>query len=433
MAIKLQKLPGNLTIVFLSVFPVILWLLNVGFDAPFESLGTFIASLGKAGALSGLTLYCINPVLSMRHRWLEFYFGGLNNLYNLHKYIGKTSFVLILAHPFLLGLGRFINGKSVTIIWDWSGLLVITGIVALVFLIFTTAMSIYSHIKHQNWVNVHKLFGWLIVLFFAHALIGKSQITKIPELFVFMMTIGSIGMSAFLYRSVFSKWFVKRYKYQVSDVNKLTDSVVEIVLKPLGIPLSFQAGQFAYLSFDSEVVDAEPHPFSFSNANNGPYIRFVIKALGDDTTKFRNLQLGTKAYLEGPFGQFSYKHVKNKKQVWIAGGVGITPFLSMARSFSGKQNYDIKFFYGTESLADAVFLQEFIDITRHLPDNFNTSVVAKNYSGFVTIDSLKQSLGNLTDYDYLICGPPRMMDTLQKQLSEAGVNEQNVHVESFSM
>lgn len=433
MTAKLQKLPGNITLGVFAIFPIILWLSSVGFDTPFESFGTFIASLGKAVALSGLVLYCINPVLSMRHRWLEFYFGGLNNVYKLHKSLGKTSFVLILAHPLLLGLGRLINGRSIATVWDWTGLLAITGIIALVCLIFATLMSIYAHIKHQNWVMVHKVFGWLIILFFAHALLGKSQITKIPELFAFMIAVGTIGMSAFLYRSVFSKWFVKKFKYLVSEVNQLTDSVVEVVLKPIGIPLTFQAGQFAFLSFDSALVDAEPHPFSFSNANNGPYIRFVIKALGDDTKKLQSLETGTKAFLEGPFGQFSYKRVKNKKQVWIAGGVGITPFLSMARSFRGKQNYDIKFFYGTESLEDAVFLQEFIDITRHLPENFNTSVVAKNYSGFVTIDMLKQALGDLTEYDYLICGPPKMMDAMQSQLLQAGVSEQNIHIEAFSI
>lgn len=430
---KIKDMRGRYILVSLSIIPVIIWLINFGFGSPFASIGIFVASLGKAAALAGITLFCLNPLLSMRHHLVEVVFGSLDKVYRIHVQSGKISFVLITAHPFFLGIGRLIGGKSISTIWDWTSILLITGYLSFLILLVVTATSIYSHIRHQNWVLVHHLFGWLIPLFFLHSILARSQMTKIPELFGYLLFIGSIGFSAFLYRSVYSKHFTSKHAYVVADANHVSDSVIEFVLKPTGIPISFQAGQFAYASFDSPGVDPEFHPFSFSNANNGPYVRFAVKALGDDTKNIQKVTEGSKVYLDGPYGAFSYRKVKNPKQVWIAGGIGITPFLSMARSFSGKKHYNIHFFYGTESLDEAIFLQEFIDITRQLPDNFDTKVIAKNLTGFVTIDLLKASLGSLEEYDYFICGPPGMMKALKTQLLSAGVGELSIHVESFSV
>ncbi len=429
----LRKHYGYVVIGALSVLPVFLWLSVDGLSGVFADTGSLVASAGKAMALAGIALFSCMPVLSMRHNFISRLFGGIDSTYRIHARGGKVSFFLILAHPLLLGLGRMLSGKSFTRIWDWSSLLVLSGIAALLVFVFVVFVSVYAHIKHQNWVWIHRLFGWLIPVFFLHALVARSKVVQNKFLLVYLLGLGAVGLCAFMYRSVFSKYLIKRYKYVVSEVNQLSDKVVELVLSPQGVPLNFMPGQFAYLAFEGAGVDAEPHPFSFSNSNNGPYVRFTIKTLGDDTAKIREVTPGTTALLEGPYGNFSYKNTKNRRQAWIAGGIGITPFLSMARSFSGTKEYDIHFFYGTETIEEAVFLQEFIDITRHLPDNFHTSVVSKDISGFVSTDLLQRSLGDVKEFDFFICGPPGMMKALQSQLLGAGVPEQQIHVESFSL
>jgi predicted ferric reductase len=428
-----KKQRPYITLGIICALPIFFWLADFGVSNTLTTFGTFIASMGKAVAIVGMTLYLINPILSMRHHKIESWMGGLDKVTRLHIQIGKVSFWLIMLHPVLLGIGRFINGRGFTLIWDWSSLVIVLGIIALIGLIAATSISIYAHLKHQNWIQIHRVFGWLIPLFFAHGLLARAQITKIPLLFIFFTVLGLMSFAAFLYRSVWWKYLVKRFTYEVAEVHRLNETIAEVVLKPKGIAMHFTAGQFAFVSFEADGIDPEPHPFSFSNAHNGPYVRFTIKALGDDTKQIQLLKAGTKAYLEGPYGRFNYRTIPNRAQVWIAGGIGITPFLSMARSFAGPDNYDIRFFYGTESLDEAVFLTEFLDITRTLPANFHTSVVAKNISGFVTIDMLKRSLGSLGVFDYMICGPPMMMQTLRSQLIAEGVPDSQIHFESFSM
>lgn len=428
----IQKYKSNILLVLFGFIPIFIWLDSFGFSNATATFGITIASLGKAVALCGTTLYCLNPIFSARFSFVENLLGGLDKVNKTHARSGKLAFWLIILHPIFLGLGRFLKGTPFSRIWDWSSLVIFLGIVAFFALIFVTAASIYAHISHQSWIWVHRLFGWLIALFFLHGLLARGQIVKIPLLFAFFIMVGLAGFLAFLYRSVFWKKYIKRFPYEIAEINRLNSSVAELVLHTDGEKMHYEAGQFAFVSFDAIGVDPEPHPFSFSSTDNGPYIRFTIKALGNDTKRFLELQPGTAVLLEGPYGQFSYKRVQNHSQVWIAGGIGITPFLSMARSFSGKDTYDIRFFYGTDSLNEAVFLHEFINIARHLPDNFSTSVVAKNYSGFVTIEMLKNAMKDLKKFDYLICGPPVMSKQLSRQLRKAGVPDSQIHFESFS-
>ena len=238
-------------------------------------------------------------------------------------------------------------------------------------------------------------------------------------------------MIAFFYRSVFGK-LISRYPYVVCEVNTPAAATTEVVLKPIGIPITYNPGQFAYLSVVCPGIDPEAHPYSFTTAANGPYIRFVIKELGDDTKTMKNLVVGSKAFLEGPYGDFTYHSSRNKKQIWIAGGVGVTPFLSLARSLKNKSAYRVQLFYASDRLEDTVFLRELLMIQKTIPDVFELTVVNKNISGFVSLELLQKQLGDLTGYDFFICGPPPMLKILKGGLVKAHVSSTQVYTEEFS-
>lgn len=428
-----RKRYGYIVFAILVGMPIALWLARAGLSAVFASGESLVKSLGKASALAGLAAYSLMPVLSMRHKILEKTFGGLDVLYHLHATAGKVSFFFILAHPLLLGAGAVLGGAGILTVWNWASPLVISGIFGLVSLIVLTALTIYAHIKHQKWIAIHRLFGWLLPVLFVHALLARGQIVQNRPLFFYMLGLGGLGAAAFLYRSVAGHYLVKKYRYVVAEVNNLTPVVTELVLKPLGIPINYTPGQFAYVSMESDVIDEEAHPYSFTTANNGPYVRFTIKELGDDTARVKRLTPGTKAFLEGPYGSFSLHNAKNPNQVWIAGGVGITPFLSMARSLSARSKQKVKLFYAAEELHDAVFLKELIAIRKTIPDNFDVTVVDRKVSGFVGVETIRSQIPELNSFDYFICGPPMMMKTLKKQLLDSGVAENQIFAEEFSM
>lgn len=429
----IRKYIGIFVLMVLVVVPIIYWLINTKTVYTLTISSVFLL-MGKMVALFGTVLFLINPILSMRYPVLARMFGGLDTLYSLHKQTGKLSFILLLCHPLFLGIGRLLGGKGLGSVWDWTSLLIISGLLGLVVMIGLTVLAIYGHMKHQRWIQLHRLFGLLIPLFIVHALIAKSQIYKLDFLKYYVVTLGVLGFSAFIYRSVLGGYLFKKYRYEVADVIKQRGNVTEIVLKPLGIPLSYLPGQFAFVGFRQNNLSGESHPYSFTTANNGPYLRFAIKALGDDTKDIANLlSPGTPASVEGPFGAFTLGSVKNNKQVWIAGGVGIAPFISMARSLNKNNSMRITLFYAAQKVEDAVFIEEIWKIAKLIPDVFGVFVIDARISGFVTTEMIANTLGDISTYDYLICGPPPMMKAVKKQLLDANIPTQQIHIEAFSM
>lgn len=429
---KKRSLYGRLIFLALVVVPVVIWLVATGVGTHFSTAGNILKSIGKACAFMGFAAYCLQPVLSMRFFIVEKLFGGLDSVYLLHKQAGKLAFYLICIHPILLAAGGLLNGVGFLGIWNWESASVLIGVFALVCLILLTGFTVYVHTKHQKWVYVHRLFGWLLPVIVLHALLANAQITHIIPLYIYMLLLAEIGFVSFLIRSVFGI-FIHRYRYVVAEVLTVTPAVTELVLKPTGIPMNYTPGQFAYLTLKSKVVDSEPHPYSFTTANNGPYIRFAIKNLGDDSAKMKYITPGTPALLEGPYGTFSLHNSKRAQQIWIAGGVGITPFLAMARSLKPGDKHHIHLFYAADKLDDAVFMRELIAIRKMLPDNFEFNLVNKQWSGFVTADVVGKSIKNFAEADYFICGPPGMTAALKKGLTAKGVSEEHIFNENFSV
>jgi predicted ferric reductase len=157
-------------------------------------------------------------------------------------------------------------------------------------------------------------------------------------------------------------------------------------------------------------------------------VRFTIKALGDYTQKLMDLKPGTKATIEGPFGAFSYLNGHRKKQVWVAGGIGITPFLSMARNF--KRRYHADLYYCVKTEGEMVFANELTALSDKSP-GFHLIPICEDTDGFISAGTINKVSKGLTDKDFFICGPPVMMDALVKQLKELGVTDEQIHIEDF--
>ena len=113
----------------------------------------------------------------------------------------------------------------------------------------------------------------------------------------------------------------------------------------------------------------------------------------------------------------------------IAGGIGITPFLSMARSLEDP-THNIDFYYSMKSLSNAYLLSEFLEIGERLP-NFRVIAYPEDEVGFLTGDVIEQGTPDLKRREIMICGPPGMIDALRSQLYAKGVPRSHVHFEKF--
>jgi len=196
-------------------------------------------------------------------------------------------------------------------------------------------------------------------------------------------------------------------------------------LRPLELSMQHQV-----FSFRAGEVGNQFHPFSITSAPGDRTLMLTVKAVGDYTRALRRLEAGADAVFEGPYGSFSHQNVPRARQLWIAGGIGVTPFLSVARGLADDDRLDVDFDYCVERPAEAHFLDELEAIAARRP-GFRVMVVPREQDGFLSVERLASEQEDLEHADVIICGPPAMIESPREQLIAAGVPPGQIHAEEF--
>jgi predicted ferric reductase len=179
----------------------------------------------------------------------------------------------------------------------------------------------------------------------------------------------------------------------------------------------------------SGAIGSESHPFSISSASAANNLQLVIKSLGDFTAKLKDLSPGLPVAVEGPYGKFSHLNILNKNQIWIAGGVGITPFLSMARSLDN--NYQVDLYYCVNKPEEAVLLSELQEIAK--TKNLRVIPWYSSEKGYLNAGRILELSPDLNNRDILLCGPTAFMFSLKDQLRKFKIKRKNIHFENFQL
>jgi ferredoxin-NADP reductase/cytochrome c553 len=241
-----------------------------------------------------------------------------------------------------------------------------------------------------------------------------------------MVALATLGIAAFAYRSVFGSVLVRRHPYRVAAANRLDEFVTEVVMEPLASPLAFAPGQFVFVKLPHARDGRGASPVAPGERT----LMITVKAVGDYTRALRRLEVGADAVVEGPYGSFSHQNVPRSRQLWIAGGIGLTPFLSMARGLGDHDRLDVDFYYCVERADEAHFLDELEAIAARHP-GFRVALVPRDQDGFLSVDRLAAEHHDLEHADVMICGPPAMIESLRAQLVAAAVPQEQIHAEEF--
>lgn len=421
----------------LLAIPAALWFTGPVLEPRFSSIEVALPNLGEMFGVIGAIMLSVNIILSTRLRWLEKILGGLNNLYLKHSKIGQVAFMLLLFHPLLL-IFRYATdfAEARKFLWFSESLERNLGIFALILMIVLIILTLYLKPKYNVWKWTHKFFGVAFLLGAIHAyLIPSYTNSSNPILRYYVLIFSSLGIISYSYRTLFGEILVKRYRYVVKKIDKLYD-VTEVTLTPQGKGISFEPGQFVFISFKQKGLSKEAHPFSISSAPGENNLRITIKNLGDFTEKLRDtIENGTLAKIEGPFGIFSHQNALSKNQIWIAGGIGITPFLSMASALRREENYKIDLYYSIKRENEAVKLRELQDISKTLAGLGFMRVIPvyTEKDGYLSAEKIKEESGSFSGKEIFICAPPPMIHSIRGQLVRAGVPNNFIHSEEFNL
>lgn len=430
MNLTLKKNIGWLTILVLATLPILIWLIMQPLPVRFFDINSAMTSLGQITGLLGMALFSINLILSSRLKILDKYFYGLDTVYNYHRVLGAISFSLLLFHPLFL-VFKYISFslRQAALFFIFSDNQAMNfGIMALALMIILISVTFYFGLKYHIWKFTHKFMVAVFVFAILHSIYIASDISRNNFLRYYILSLAIAGLLAGIYRAFISKYFNVNFFYIIKNINQLSSDVFQLTMTPKNKVLNFKPGQFVFTSFLGQAISSEIHPFSISSAH-GQNLELVIKSLGDFTSQLKSLAVGDQVSVEGPFGKFSYTNGESKNQIWLAGGIGITPFLSMARSLQNN-DYKIDLYYCTKDKEEAVLLDELLNISK---TNENLKIIPwySAESGRINSQKVADISHGLTNKDIFLCGPAVFMDSLKKQFISLGVNKKNIHLEQF--
>ena len=406
-------------IILLLVFSI----LHLGFS-PME-IERQVVGTSMLGGWAFLLMTC-SLFLSTRPRFVEIFFGGLDRMYQVHKMCGVFALLFILPHFFLIPkeLPEGVDPVVMALVPSAP-----MGMLSMILLILSLVIALNRKIPYHRWRNPHKFMGLVYLLAVGHFMTAPAVFFERFSLSGIMLIFAAVIGTVSLLYSLFGMNRKTARRYVIDKVNAL-ERATELVLKPLEQVVDFRPGQFAFIEVQGKGWK-EPHPFTISSAPSEDNLRFTLKVLGDWTRKVREeIEAGTEVLVRGPYGCFDTSIAKDK-QVWFAGGIGVTPFLSMVRAMKSTDNRDITLVYAIREQDEALFLDELKAKADSLK-NFKLVLLQSNQGEFARVDIMKTKLPDpLSEYDYFLCGPKPMINGLTKDMRKEGVSKTAIHTEAF--
>jgi predicted ferric reductase len=401
--------------------------------------------IGKRFALMGFMILALQVLLAGRLKWITRHFG-FDILIRFHRYMGLFGVLLVVAHPLLLALGGagwwlFTSTDVRWYIWVAKAVLTL--------LLLNIVLSLFQgrfRLKFEGWRRYHDILAPVIfILGFLHSRFAGGDFVIVPLQWFWAIMLG-LSVAVFIYHRLIRPWRLSRRPYRVVDVQQESETVWTVKLVPPKGEKRYDylPGPFHFLTFHrGRNLPVEEHHWTISSSpSEMDTISSTIKELGDFTATIGQTKPGDTATAHGAFGRFSYVlHPGEKNLVFIAGGIGITPLMSMLRHMRDTQStISVVLLYGNRNEEDIVFRQELSEIeTGGSPRLKVVHVLSKPREGWsgetgrIDGQKIQQFCGkNLREKAFYLCGPPALVSASIKNLRDLSVADAKIHVEVFA-
>jgi predicted ferric reductase len=418
----------------LTIFPLILAYLG-----SIPSQRSFWIEFGAALGLIGLGMFCVQFLFSGRFVKVAPEYG-MDNIIQLHKEMGLISFIFVLAHPIILLISNpdFFEYLDPREKW-FRTVALISAIISLFTVVGISLWRQYFEMSYEKWRLYHGILAFIIIgVGLGHAYHVSHYMEPAWKKIALGLFVVPSAYLLFHSRIVRPQKNKKR-PYEIIEVKKELEDCYSITLAAKGHDrFSFRPGQFVWVTIQPTPFSKQQHPFSISSSTEATNLSLTIKELGDFTKSIKNLEIGTVAFLEGPYGSFVPKADRNL--FLLMGGIGITPGISMLRTWKDqKSTGKAILIYANKNWEDITFREELEELSLEI--NLKTVHVLeeapeswKGEKGFLDEDMLRKYIPeNQDNYDYFICGPAPFMDIAEIELKNLDVDWKNIYAERFEI
>jgi Predicted ferric reductase len=427
-----------------AALAALLWIISIP-QGTFDGL-EFFGVRRQIMFFSGFVTYIMMAwvmVLALRLPVVERMVGGLDRVYRLHKWMGISAIVLALLHWGMGQIPKWLVQAGVLVkpakhaaaaddvsSFNWIGFAENIGEWAFYAVLVLIVIALLRKIPYHWFRRAHKLIavGFLILTFHAVVLIPANMwLTPAGLLGAIAVAAGTLAALASLFNLIGR---LKKHGAVVEHIERLPGNMMRVRCTLNSARMIYQPGQFAFARFEGT---KDPHPFSMSAYDeNMNAVTFCIKALGDDTTYLlQHLHEGSRVTIEGPYGQFNFAPTGDtEEEVWVAGGVGVTPFLARLEYLVQQKTAlekPIRFFYCSQP--NNPLLPRVTDLCTRT--GVALHVFDEKKDGSLTLEKI---LGHAQRPAQMwFCGPLRLGDMLQHAWQTMRLPASRFHREYFQM
>lgn len=412
-----MRATGLAAIAVLLAVPLLWW---PALAAQHDWVALFSQYLG----LWALIAMAVAQLLATRWPGVETVFGPMDRSYRLHKYLGIGALLSLLVHDTVDAEMPALGGQSLL-----EEAAETAGEIGLYGLLILVVITVATFVPYHLWKWSHRAIGGFFVLGAFHYLFILKPFANGDPLGLYMAAVCAVGIAAFVYTAL-PRGMRPAHSYRIAHLTP-EGRAVAATLEPQGRPLRHKAGQFAFFGFTGAGL-GEPHPFTISSGPNPDGIlRVTVAPLGDLTGRVsRALAVGQTVQVEGPFGHFGAP--TRKPQLWIAAGVGVTPFVALAEALS-ETAPPVTMIYAVRRADDAAHWADLQALAAE-KSNFDVSLWESESRGRLTAEAAIQGLdGEIGARTVSFCGPAAMREALAAGFRRYGVGPRDFRYEAFEI
>jgi len=367
---------------------------------------------------------------------------GEDVMYHFHRQISLVAVGLVVMHPLILlsvrpELREMPNFLDV----PWGARFAFLSIFCVIALVVAALWRSKFRIRYETWHLTHIALALIAVTAGFLHMLGWSFYLGDPWKRALWILLPILWIGLLVYVRIVKPLFMLRRPYRVVEVRKERGDTWTLAMQPDGHPgFRFRPGQFGWLNLWGSPFKITGHPFSFSSsaAVTDGRVEMSIRQLGDFTSGIPQVPVGQRVYLDGPYGAFTIGNPADM-HVLIAGGIGITPMISMIRTLADQgDKRPVILLYASRD-RDSITFREELDALKERLDLTIVQVLANPPSdwtgerGFITAEVFRRHLPTpYADHEYFICGPGVMMDAIERALGELNVPMSKYHSERYA-
>lgn len=291
----------------------------------FENTNVALYNTSSLLGLIGFLALALLIISGETARFFDKYFG-IDRIIKAQRKFSILTTLLILSHPVFFALAY--SSMAQYFLPQTQIITLVAGTIALyLLLIISTASFLYKRISQTMWQYLHIVIYLLFFLSLYHGINHGSSFdnNNLVKIIFAVLVVGFLA--GLIYRTQHKIRIFFKEKPQIKEIKKETHDTFTLVIKK---PKKFryEAGQFCFLKLNKNKLYAR-HPFTISSAPHQEDLEFTIKDTGRFTRTAKKLKKKDNIRIEGPYGTFTPE--KNKDLLFVAGGVGITPFISIIK------------------------------------------------------------------------------------------------------